>query len=91
MDLQKLKPKKPRAFITASAIPVIAIGFFLLDGHHYWQQAYEINPFRAIFGTGLFFIVTMGPVLVGKYNRKMFWIRRKRVRILDKLNRNEEK
>ena len=91
MDLQRLKPKKPRAFLTAISIPTVAIGFFLLDGHHYWQQAYEVNPFRAIFGTGLFFIVTAGPVVVGKYNRKMFWIRRQRVRLLDKIKGNEEK
>jgi len=86
----KIKPQKPREFIFAASLPVITIAFIALGGHSMWQAAYESAPFRTIFGTGLFFIVAGGPVVVGKYNRKQFWIRRNRVRILDKVQSKNE-
>lgn len=83
--LSKLKPEKKREFLFAASLPTIFIGFLLLGGPGMWHQAYLTAPFRAIFGTGLFFIILAGPIVVGMYNRKQFWIRRERVRILDKI------
>lgn len=85
-----LKPEKPREFAFAASLPILTIAFIALGGHSAWQSAYESAPFRTIFGTGLFFIVAGGPIVVGKYNRKQFWIRRERVRILDKVQSNNE-
>lgn len=81
---------KPREFIFASSIPIFTILFYLVGGFGYWNQAYQVSPFRTIFGTGLVFIVIGFTIFGGRYLRKLFWIRRKRIRNIEKWEKNEK-
>lgn len=86
----KIPVSKPREFILASSIPVSVILFYFLGGFGYWNTAYQSYPFRTIFGTGLVFIVIGFTMIGGRYLRKLFWIRRKRIRNIEKWEKSEK-
>lgn len=84
-------PNRKLRFALFSILVVAGgISAYVFNLTKYWLMIYEANPFMAIFGTGLFVILFGFTLFVGAYQRKLWWVRRKRVRITEKTDTPEE-
>lgn len=76
--------KNPRLLLTLFLpIPFLTAFIFFFGGS--WLALYKATPFWAIFGSGMSIMAYYGGVAVVMWNRKVFKIRRNRVRITDKV------
>lgn len=81
---------KLRFILFTASIVVGTITAWLTGAWKYWLVIYEANPFMAIFGTGLFVIMTVFTISIGMWNKHIFWVKRKRANILEKTDDPEE-
>lgn len=77
--------KNPRLLITLF-LPIPFISAFILFFGGSWLQLYATTPFWAVFGTGSSIMAYYGGVAIVMWNRKVFQIRRNRVKITEKVS-----
>ena len=87
INLRQMLPSRQKlnlAFLSFLAFAVIGVGWYI-NFPAMWLSFYAANPFTAIFGTGLFFVWFFGSMIVVMYNRKLWKLRRQRIRLTQKV------